>query len=443
MAPEDSPLHGRLLFLVGARRSGTNWLMRILRSHREIACVPPETYVFNLGVRPLRERFQHGNPGSLMMATMFAERDGFVQGMRSLLDRAFLDNLERLDTDARYLIERTPWHVYDLDLIGEIYPDARVIHIIRDGRAVARSLLAKDWGPDTMEEAAEEWRSSVAAGRREGAAFGERYREVSYERLLADPGAGVDGLFEWLGLELDPDARERIILEARSEFNVDPGKPGISADKWRGALSASQLATFQRIAGGQMAELGYPADAGAGATGRARETAEARLRAARGAATKLRHPREAIRKGVENVVARTALRTVEDNYEVVERLEKALDRGRGEEAISYLAPGARVRIGDGTEMRDHRGEGAGRALVEFFEEHRALGPRQLWGQVHSRPNMFTTVSAYELPGGGRWVRTVVLNVSNAGTITEATLYRFALADEGGTSPPAPEAELRA
>ena len=53
----------------------------------------------------------------------------------------------------------------ELDLIAEIYPDARVLHIIRDGRAVTRSLLALPNGPSTIEDAAEEWRESVAAFR--------------------------------------------------------------------------------------------------------------------------------------------------------------------------------------------------------------------------------------------------------------------------------------
>ena len=178
MPSAESPLQDRLVFLVGARRSGTNWLQRILQQHPQIVGLPPETYVFNRGIRALTDGFQHTNPGSPLTGTMFVDRDGYQRAVRALVDRAFLDNLERSNPDARYVLERTPWHVYDLELIAQFYPDARVIHIIRDGRAVARSLIAMDWGPDTMEAAAEEWRTSVEAGRRGAAAFGERYREV-------------------------------------------------------------------------------------------------------------------------------------------------------------------------------------------------------------------------------------------------------------------------
>lgn len=428
MPPQESPLNDRLLFVVGARRSGTNWLQRILRVHPGVAGVPPETHVFNLGVRPLREVFQHSNPGSLMMATMFAERNGVVQGFRKLLDSAFLDNLEREDGEARYLLERTPWHVYDLDLIHEIYPDARVIHIIRDGRAVARSLLAKSWGPDTMEEAAEEWRSSVVAGRTGGVPFGDRYREVRYEELLADPAERIAELFEWLELDLDDALRERVLLEAGSEFNVDAGAPGIRADKWRGLISERDLATFERVAGAEMRELGYAPAGGDGARRSLRDALEPRVRSAKTAAKRLRHPRSELRTSLENSLARRQLQTLEGNYAAVERFEKALERGRPDEALSFLTPDVRVRIGQGDDVITHRGEAAGRALLDFFAEHQALGPHPLWGQVHSRPNMFTTVSTYELPGdAGRWVRTVVLNVSNAATISEASLYRFRLA----------------
>src|SRR3954453_9179156 len=129
---------------------------------------------------------------------------------------------------------------------------------MRDGRAVARSLLSMPWGPDTIAEAAAEWRDAVNDARGAGAALGDRYLEVLYEKLLSDPRQGTGEIFAWLGLDLPDETWERILLEAGAEFNVDPADPGIRSDKGRAQLSSSELRAFERSAGEQLDKLGYP-----------------------------------------------------------------------------------------------------------------------------------------------------------------------------------------
>src|SRR4051794_8557731 len=178
MSRADSPLRGRVVFIVGARRSGTNWLERILTAHPAIVAMPTETYLFSHGIEPFSERFQHANPSAPSMGRTFMPREAFLDSVRDLVDRAFLETLERRDPSARYIAERTPWHASHLPLIADVYPDARVVNIVRDGRAVARSLLSMPWGPDTMEEAAAEWRDAIDDARRSAPLFGESYRDV-------------------------------------------------------------------------------------------------------------------------------------------------------------------------------------------------------------------------------------------------------------------------
>src|SRR4051812_9395307 len=258
MSRADSPLRDRTIFLVGARRSGTNWLERILTAHPGVVAVPTETYLFSHGIRPLADCFQHANPGMPSMGRTYLERDVFLDSMRDLIDKVLLGVIERSGGDPRYVVERTPWHASQLPLISEVYPDARVISIVRDGRSVARSLLAMPWGPSDMAEAAQEWATAVRDARDGGALFGDRFREIVYERLLADPRAGTEALFAWLGLPLDEAAWAAILAAAGASFNVDPGSPAIGADKWRDELSAADLRTFERVAGRELLELGYP-----------------------------------------------------------------------------------------------------------------------------------------------------------------------------------------
>src|SRR3954447_4475813 len=171
-----------MIFAVGARRSGTFWLHRILSAHPEVEGVPAETHLLSHGVAPLFERFSHGLRSNPQVGKIWMDRAELLDATRDFCDRAFLAQLE---SPTHYLVDRTPVHVFHLDLISEIYPDARVVHIIRDGRDVARSLVAKNWGPDTIREAATEWRDAVLGAR--AAKHPARYVELFYERLLQDP----------------------------------------------------------------------------------------------------------------------------------------------------------------------------------------------------------------------------------------------------------------
>lgn len=256
MGRDDSLLRERLVFLVGARRSGTNWLQRIICAHPDAVAVPSETHLFSHGLAPLAERFQHGSAGSPKTAKVFMARDEMLDLLRDVADRVLGGVAEALQPGARLIVERTPWHAYHLGLISAVYPDARVVHIVRDGRDVTRSLLSQPWGPTTMASAAQEWRSAVEAAR-EGSALGARYLEVRYEDLLRDPQGGVGMVFERLGLELQPDVVSRVETEAAVKFNADARSPATAAGKWRSELTARDLMTFDEVAGDLLVTLGY------------------------------------------------------------------------------------------------------------------------------------------------------------------------------------------
>jgi Sulfotransferase family len=249
----DSRLAGRLVFCVGARRSGTYWVQRIVAAHPAASAVPGETYLFSHGIAPLMERFHHGPRTPGQVGKVYADRGILLDAVRDFCDRVLGEFLE---PGAERLAERTPHHVYHLGLIAEIYPDAHFVHIVRDGRDVARSLVAQDWGPDTIAAAAEEWRSSVVAGR-EGAPR-EGYLEVRYEELLADVERGVRVLYEHVGLPATPEALALGLAAARdSSLNVDASDPRVAAGKWEGSISERDLREIERVAGELLAELGY------------------------------------------------------------------------------------------------------------------------------------------------------------------------------------------
>lgn len=440
MSRADSPLRDRVVFVVGARRSGTNWLRRILTAHADVVVMPSETYLFSDGIEPLTERFQHANPGSSMMAQTFMGREHFLDATRAFVDAAFLDNLARLGPDARYLMERTPWHARHLPLISDVYPDARVIHIYRDGRAVARSLVSMEWGPSSIEEAAEEWTDSVERGRGGSALFGERYREVRYETLMEDPVAGARELFAWLGLEWNDEVKGRVALEAATEYNVDPASPGVRTDKWRDELSAGDVAVVDRVAGAQLDALGYERSHEAAALKDSlahvdmanvsqSEAVGLRVRKYLG---DVRRPRRAARSGIERVVARRLSSDLDVNYVLVERFENAVARGDTDAARKLVAPHVWARLVDGEARREGRGAEFAAAVLGALEDHRARGLQTLTGERHASSTSFTAVGTYRLSDGSRWTRTMVFEVLG-GKISSLTLHRFQIAVPGSTS----------
>lgn len=407
MSPDHSgrPLKAGMIFVVGARRSGTNWLQRIVTAHPGIAGMPTESYLFSHGMAALSERFHEVAPDWPKPGYSFMPRKALLEAIRQFTDRVFAETLDALAPDATHLVERTPWHVYHLELIGDVYREAPIVHIIRDGRDVARSLLSQEWGPDKMEAAAEEWRSSVTAGRTAGASL-PNYFEVSYERLLAEPAAGIRSLYEQLGLELAPDLLEHARLEALSTFNVDPAFPTVGSGKWRNAIAPRELRTFDRIAGALLEELGYEREAPRPpgvSEALARIVAGARIRARRAA-----RPGAAIGSALDRAATRRSSAANDANALIVRRLEDEVARGRYSVLDELMASNVRVRIIDPDESWRGNGREGVERLRAALRAHEKERLRPLTTEIQPGVNGASAISAYRLGDGSTWLRTILV-----------------------------------
>jgi Sulfotransferase family len=415
MGVQDSPLRDRMVFLVGARRSGTNWLQRMVCAHPDTVAIPSETHLFSHGLAPLAARFQHGAVSSPKTARVYLPRDDAHDALRDVADRVFGGLATALAPDARLIVERTPWHVYHLDLIGAVYPDAAVVHIIRDGRDVARSLLSQEWGPTRMADAAEEWRSAVAAGREHGAHLA-RYLEVHYEVLLADPAAELPSLYRWLGLDDRDEVVRPSLLEAGVRFNTDPRRPEVAVGKWREELSALDQRTFDRIAGATLAEAGYEP---APVPSLARDVVgvgRSAVRAGRRTLAAARRPAEDLRPGVPPTdrpfgAAPRSVARMEQIQDLLDELLAAFSDGDAEALLGFLRPGALVRTVDAgrattaDEGRDTAAhERFGAAVVRAAE---ARGPQRR-GDAHPGEPLSSVVVAFDGRDGDVELHTLVL-----------------------------------
>jgi Sulfotransferase family len=182
--------------------------------------------------------------------------------------------------------DKTPLYMQYLPLLQRLFPDALYVHIVRDGRDAASSframpagIVTEGWAhPRSPAGFACQWRTEVAAARTLARRVGrERYRELRYEALAADPEATLRQVCEFAGLGFEPAMLEyqgRVDLTGKPHQTSlqRPPTPGIR--DWRTDMETADVAAFESIAGDALDALGYPlADpaqaAGPGARGRA------------------------------------------------------------------------------------------------------------------------------------------------------------------------------
>jgi Sulfotransferase family len=165
-----------------------------------------------------------------------------------------------------YWGDKTPHHVFLLHDLERLWPDMRVLHVIRDGRDVACShiALARDldqrWTARSVPAAAAWWRAAIVRGRAAGARLGDRYAEVRYEDLLADPRRELDRLCRFAGLPFHADMLDhagRVRTPRSPEFATARGPLRRPVHSWRGELSRHQIASFEAVAGPELAACGY------------------------------------------------------------------------------------------------------------------------------------------------------------------------------------------
>ncbi|MFM7260537.1 MAG: sulfotransferase family protein, partial [bacterium] len=138
--PSNSDIIERPLLVVGAPRSGTTWLIRTLLQDRRLVGGQESHFLKTFGASLRAFDEQRGRPRPTGLACYW-RRAELVDELQRLWRKTF-EPMVALRPEARLLVEKTPDHALWLDVAREVVPGARVLHIVRDSRAVVASLLA-------------------------------------------------------------------------------------------------------------------------------------------------------------------------------------------------------------------------------------------------------------------------------------------------------------
>ncbi|HVA44011.1 MAG TPA: sulfotransferase [Acidimicrobiales bacterium] len=263
-------------FIVGSPRSGTTLLRLIFDSHPGLAVPEESHFVVGLAARRLRLA---GRPG-LALERMLAhphlvehwDVDPAVLRLGAeQLEPRTLGEAERAVFAAyaaahgkRRWGDKTPGYAAHIGLVSTTFPDAVFIHIIRDGREVAASLVEREWGPRSPVTGGFWWREKVEAGRRTGSQLGAcRYTEVMLRHLISDPEAELRRLCDFIGEDFHPamlcyrDGHEARRVGALPEHSHVMAPIGADMRAWEKGMSDTERRALEAVTGPLLRQLGF------------------------------------------------------------------------------------------------------------------------------------------------------------------------------------------
>ena len=279
-------------FVVGVGRSGTTLLRMMLDAHPELA-IPPETHFVNPLIQASgRIRFTRRDRLPGRSSTTSADAGTTSASTRASCWRASRRSSRSTPptpcapSTALYADkhgksrwgDKTPDYVRKMKKIQKTLPEARFIHVIRDGRDAGLSQNArmiKRGKPVPPREMARRWRKRIIKSREDAAAISaEDYLEVRYEDLVADTEVVLRRVCELVELDYDPvmlryheRASERL-QEMAGALPANQGRPEREAGErvaahemttkppdperlavWKREMSESENAEFEEAAG--------------------------------------------------------------------------------------------------------------------------------------------------------------------------------------------------
>ncbi len=280
------------LFVGGVPRSGTTLLQRMLNNHPQLAVTNDSHFIPRALEKTNKQLVSMALRGDEIMlneelkknvyeyhrfrrleltAGEFAEASKQSQTFQQLVS-AIYDRVA-LKSNKMVAGEKTPGYVRRFVLLNALFPNAKLIHILRDGRNVALSLLSwatptkgpgriELWNQQPIAICALWWRWMIMTCQADNASLDSNVQMlIRYENLVTSPELELRKTCDFLGLQFDPQMLE---------YHRDRPKPsaGLAAKNawfaprqglrdWKRDMTDGQIQLFEALAGDALTRCGY------------------------------------------------------------------------------------------------------------------------------------------------------------------------------------------
>lgn len=267
------------VFVLGSQRSGTTMLRLMLNNHPSLA-IPHETAFITIYFKrladygdlscrdnarrlledvsghPLVRRGKLiGDPEAVLARRIRCYRD-FVHAIFS----CYAESCGKVRWG-----DKTPFYTPDIDIIRSIFPAAKIVHLVRDGRDVVLSQKSIEWMSGNLPKLVLDWQWKTTIAHKVGAVMGDDFLEVRYEELVCRPEEVLRRICAFIGEDYDPtmlgySASAEAVVPSESlrwhRNSVRPPDP-TQLQKWKRHLSKAERIVFEQLAGDTLDLFGY------------------------------------------------------------------------------------------------------------------------------------------------------------------------------------------
>ena len=261
------------VFIVGMNGSGTTMLLDCLGRHSQLYGFPRETRLIPhlMRVAPRYEPLHNDdnfrclwNYAASLAPFRLANRgtpkplppgwESCTRDLAGLLNMLFLSYPRDEGTAGKTVwCEKSPQYGQHMLLLSELFPRARFVHVIRDGRDCACSFHRR-WRR-SPELTMVRWKLMVRTARAQGELLGERYIEVRYEDLTSAPEIWMHRVCRALEIPFEPS-----VLESSQPYMTEGDQDGglkANAGRWTRYFNDARAERLERIGGRMLRECGY------------------------------------------------------------------------------------------------------------------------------------------------------------------------------------------
>ncbi len=276
LAQQNVQMNKKLLFVVGAPRSGTTWVQLLISANDHVATAN-ETHLFSSYLTSLLTSWNRFETDRRQIGiSQLISHDEWMAQIRRVSE-IVLSRIAEAKPAASIVMEKTPDHARYVRQILEIFPDAYILHVVRDPRSVVASLRdaakawGKHWAASGVIENALLWQRNVRAVV-ESRVTQTQFLQIRYEDLKGNGAEVLHDVFCWLGIEASVAECAEIIdryrisklqnrqaADAGWNLKSEPDRfyRRGEVEGWRNELRPAQVAAIEHLNGDLMESLGY------------------------------------------------------------------------------------------------------------------------------------------------------------------------------------------